>query len=200
MEYNNRPLPSRKGEITLKLAEQCIVQEWASISLRLRLCLKILGPKAEEEPVKRVRPFRPFKMPLEAQVDDWSSRLNDILTQPEERRSLSSTVRQLRETLPFRNAIAHGEPGWDSGSASNSYILYYTLGRDSAQPQEQKYQALPPPRLELFPDVFLDPEDAELHSCTFDDMLEVSKNMEALRLQTEKLCGIALARHRISAS
>lgn len=190
MGYNNRPLPSRKRELMLKLAEQCIVQEWSRISLRLRVSLKILGTDIGKNP---------FRLSLEAQVKEWNKRLEALLIQSDERRNLMSTVVQLRETLRLRNAITHGEPGWAEDIRPDFYVLYYLLARDPIKPREKRFQALPPPRLEILPDIFLEPEDAELHSFALDDMLEKGKGMKALRQHTEKLCDIAVARHRMLA-
>lgn len=183
MGYKERPLPLRKAEMRLKLAEICIIQEWSRISLRLRLCLDIIRPKAKENW---------FELSLEAQVNEWSSALNKILVQADERRSLLSTVNQMNKALPVRNAIAHGEPGWIK-DAPDSYILFYTYARSRTKPRKKQYSHSPP-RLELFPNAFLEPADAELHSLEMDDMLTMAKGMKPLRLATQKLCDIAVAR------
>lgn len=182
MEHKERPLPLRKAEMRLKLAEISIVQEWSRISLRLRLCLNVLARNAGTSP---------FELSLEAQVNRWSSRLSEILAQSEERQSLSASVRELRTTLPLRNAIAHGEPGW-MPDFPGSYIIFYTLGRARTKPRQKSARTLQPFRLGLFPRNYLDPEDAELYSFQMQDILDNARKMKLLRSKTEQLCDIAV--------
>ena len=186
MEYKERPLPLRKAEMRLQHAEIAIVQEWSRISLRLRLCLQALAWGAGRSP---------FELPLEAQVDKWSSTLSKIFAQSEDRQHLSNTVRELRTALPVRNAIAHGEPGW-SENPENYFTILYTLGRTRTKPRPKRVRALPPLRLELIPDVYLEPEDAELYAFQMQDILDHATKARRVRSQTEKLCNAAVALDR----